>query len=137
MKNLLVIPFIALMCLFAANTATAQCAKSVTKACCASKSASVSTEDSKALLVAMEEQGVEKHVCEKSGKVSYFIKEASADNNTEEIAMQEVSFDASLGKFINVAPKKACCAKGSAEKEACKGKEAASGKACCKAKSTR
>lgn len=139
MKKLLFIPVIALLTLFTINTATAQCNKSAKKACCASKgsSASVSDEDAKAILVAMEDQGVEKQVCEKSGKVSYFMKSDEASEANAEAAMQEVAFDNTLGKFVNVAPKKACCAKGSAEAKACKDKESSTGKACCsKSKST-
>lgn len=125
------------MGLFVVNTATAQCAKSASanKSCCASKaSSSVSVDtDSKALLTAMAEQGVSKKVCEKSGTVSYFISNDSPDG-AEASAQQEVAFDEKLGLFVNVSPKKACCAKGSAEAKACDKKEASTGKACCAAK---
>jgi len=137
MKNSLLTCALFLMGLFVVNTASAQCAKSASadKACCASKASSTASVDteSKALLTAMAEQGVSKTVCEKSGTVSYFISNASPDG-AEASAQQEVAFDEKLGLFVNVSPKKACCAKGSAEAKACDKKEAATGKACCAAK---
>jgi hypothetical protein len=120
---------------FTMNIASAQCAKSTASAaCCKSKAegtASVSTDVNKpeAMLVAMKDQNVQEKVCETSGKVSYHML-----NNDDATASQEVSFDDKLGRFVNVSPSKACCAKDSKEAKACAAKEGATGKACCASK---
>jgi len=122
--------------LIVSDSAYAQCAKSASanKSCCASKAstASADTNASSAILTAMTEQGVKKTVCETTGSVSYHIENTAPDGSVA--STQEVAFDESMGKFVNVSPAKACCAKGSAEAKACDKKEASTGKACCASK---
>jgi len=123
--------------LIVTDTASAQCAKSASanKSCCASKASTTSVDNVKTndvILTAMAEQGVKKSVCETTGSVSYHIETAAPDGSVA--STQEVAFDEQLGKFVNTAPAKACCAKGSAEAKACEKKETETGKACCASK---
>jgi hypothetical protein len=133
MKQLLLTGTFLLVGLFSINVASAQCAKSAEKACCASKASTSSVSmESDAIKVAMNQQGVKKQINEQTGAVSYYIASVSPDGST--LNTQEVAFDENLGKFVNVAPSKACCAKGSEEAKACDKKEASTGKACCASK---
>lgn len=103
-------------------TASAQCSKGMAasgekKACCASKSAALKT--------AMTTQGVEQKVCEKSGTVSYFQKDASG-------TAVAVSYDEKAGKFVSTpdaqGEKPASCSKASEKKACCASKASCSKK---------
>jgi hypothetical protein len=135
MKNLFTIATICFLGVFAIQTASAQCAKSseAKSSCCMSKS-KASVEVSEDMQYAMKVQNVEKQVCETTGTTTFFIKTVNAE--TAEASTQEVAFDETLGRFVNVSPSKACNAKTAAEKEACQSKSASSGAACCKSKAT-
>ena len=133
MKHLLLTGAFLLVGLFSVNVASAQCAKSAEKACCASKASTTSVSmESDAFKTAMNQQNVKKQINEQTGAVSYYIASVSPDGSA--LNTQEVAFDENLGKFVNVAPAKACCAKGSEEAKACDKKEASTGKACCASK---
>ena len=104
------------------------------KSCCSSKMASAMAAD----------PSIEKRMAD-NGAVSYVRKEADAQGNVRFVSVQ---FDEATNKFVNVntAPKamtaedKAGCVKktasccSSAEKKACAGAGAGSGKACCASK---
>jgi tRNA-binding EMAP/Myf-like protein len=129
MKKVIVSGLFMMLFALVSTTASAQCCagkSTAEKASCASKSTAMKSEKSEAMLVAMKEQNIEEKVCSTSGMVSFYAK---SDNLVAGPA-QEMAFDESIGRFVNVSPKKACCSK--EEAKACSSKD--SGKACCASK---
>lgn len=88
--------------------------------------AAVSDDDSGAAKAALLDNSIERQVCEKSGKVSYYRKDVCEKSG--KVSLTEVQYDTPSGKFVNVSPsEKASCNKGGATKVGLDGKKGA----CC------
>lgn len=131
--------------------------KSCAKSCAAKKAAmskkSTSADavdvDAVAAKFASENESIERRVCAKSGKVSYF--ETSVCAKSGNTSVSEVAWDADNAKFVNMSPSdnapakkscskskascakgakasaKGCCAKGTCQKACCADKKASNG----------
>ncbi len=128
--------FFSVMLLFVgALTVSAQCNKSASKACCASKSASSATTSSVSIsdvdaAIAASNGNISKRTCEHSGTVSYFEK--SVCSTSGKVSWDQVQFDSEKKTFTKVAS--ASMEKdengNKVETKSCAGKS--EGKACCK-----
>lgn len=116
------------------------CAKTCSKSKAMSKkstSADAVDVDAVAAKFASENENIERRVCEKSGKVSYF--ETSVCQYSGAKKVNEVSWDAETSKFVNVSPSDNASAKKSCSKSkaACaKGAKASSKGSCTKKKAS-
>jgi hypothetical protein len=121
MKKFIV--FFALLSFTAVNYLSAQ-------DCGAHKKSSTSTsavQNDDAVAKAAAAEGIERRVCEKSEKVSYWRKDVCAHSG--KVSFSEVEWNAANSKFVNVSPsEKACCTK---DGKAMKTSKKAKGKACC------
>lgn len=134
MKKISVVLGLAMFLAFGLQ-AQSDCASKKTS-CAKEKSAkSVSVEDQKnmeaAVKLASMDESIEKKVCEHSGKVSFYRKEATGQNG--EVKLVSVEYDANENQFVNVSPldKK----EGAAKMGCCSAKSAAAAGCCASKKS--
>lgn len=132
MKNLLLL--VALVSFVAAGSAIAQDCGSHGKS---HSTSMVHSDDDAAMKAAASDPSIERKVDEKSGKITYWKKETSADAMT--VSLQEVEYCTKSAKFVNVSPsEKASCSKGASSKGCCSSKKGSAtkvslegGKSCC------
>ena len=98
----------------------ASCCKKGASAAAAEKVHDSGTTDAAMKLASLDET-IEVRTCEKSGSVSYVKKVVNVE--TGAVSYDDVMYDSELGKFVNVAPGKACCAKGAAMPGCCTGQK--------------
>ncbi|MCC6816858.1 MAG: hypothetical protein IT267_10640 [Saprospiraceae bacterium] len=121
--------FILLGSFLTIGTLSAQCCKGGAKKSCSKSSQASNLKADEAYVLAAsdaaaKDASIEKRVCEKSGKVSFFRNTTDASGAT---ASTEVMFDQGTATFVNsssTSGKKSCCSKGS--KSCSKDKEAKS-----------
>ena len=97
-----------------AKKSTACSAKKMTKAS-AMGNAEVSVDDAVIAKAAALDESVERSVCAKSGKVSYYQKSVCPASG--KVTKKAVKYDAATAKFVNVSPSD--MAEGTAAKKAC------------------
>ena len=111
MKKLLLMCVVMLGFVGLSQAQTKACSKAEKKACAKT---CAKTAKAAAKLASLEDD-IEQKICEKSGSVSYVRKNTCETSG--KVSYQTVEYDATLGKFVNVAPAmkeelKACSKKG-------------------------